>query len=92
MNTFDYPIGADTADAPWNKEENTPVKAEMILSITISKMVSIDTSSYEKDKEGIDFDEQSVIDEYLDSGEYNEILDSLREGGWSIEESDLELY
>lgn len=34
MNNYDYPIGSDTADAPWNEEET-----EFVVEATISATV-----------------------------------------------------
>lgn len=92
MNTFDYPIGADTADAPWNQVENKPIETELELSITVKRVITTKTTSYTRDKEGIEFFEDIVVDEFLDSSDYSEIIDYLREEGWSIEDTNLELY
>lgn len=38
MNNYDYPVGSDTPDAPWNQELNQEV--EVLASITYSKSIS----------------------------------------------------
>lgn len=39
MNNYDYPVGADNLDAPWNERE---VTTSVTISMTISKSVQIE--------------------------------------------------
>lgn len=39
MNNYDYPVGADNSDAPWNERE---VTTSVTISMTISKSVQIE--------------------------------------------------
>lgn len=62
MNNYDYPIGSDTLDAPWNKEENPKKEIEVTVSVTLSKTVKIKVSDYEivdsgKDEDGEYFED-----------------------------------
>ena len=62
MNNYDYPIGSDTPDAPWNKEENPKKEIEVTVSVTLSKTVKIKVSDYEiidsgKDEDGEYFED-----------------------------------
>lgn len=62
MNNYDYPIGSDTPDAPWNKEENPEKEIEVTVSVTLSKTIKIKVSDYEiidsgKDEDGNYFEE-----------------------------------
>ena len=41
MNNYDYPVGADNKDAPWNEKSNKPKKVEVTVSITLSKTVEV---------------------------------------------------
>lgn len=41
-----YPIGADTSDAPWNQEDPEPKKIEVTVSITLSKTVEVEVTDY----------------------------------------------
>lgn len=57
-----YPIGADTPDAPWNQEENPEREVEVTVSVTLSKVVKIRVRDYEvldsgKDEDGIYFED-----------------------------------
>lgn len=45
-DNYNYPVGADTPDAPWNQEE-TPIKSFNVLcSQTLSKEVKVKTNDY----------------------------------------------
>jgi uncharacterized protein YdbL (DUF1318 family) len=64
MNNYDYPMGADTKDAPWNQEDPEPRTIEVTVSITLSKTMKIEVDDYTAEGE---------IDE--DSGDYNVYYD-----------------
>lgn len=51
MNNYDYPMGADTKDAPWNETENPEEEIEVTISITLSKTVKIKVTDYTKEVE-----------------------------------------
>lgn len=62
MNNYDYPLGADTEDAPWNEVEPSEKEIEVTVSITLSKTVKIKVSDYElidagKDEDGEYFED-----------------------------------
>ena len=46
MNNYNYPIGADTKDAPWNQKELPEREIEVTVSVTLSKTVKIKVSDY----------------------------------------------
>lgn len=48
MNNYNYPPGADTPNAPWNRkeDENEPVKVHVMVSTTLSKSTVIETADY----------------------------------------------
>ena len=54
MNNYDYPMGADTPDAPWNQVEPEPRKIKVTVSITLSKTVEVEVTDYTAEK---DYDE-----------------------------------
>ena len=67
MNNYDYPMGADTKDAPWNQEDNPEKEVEVTVSITLSKTVKIKVSDYtvldsDKDENGEYFEDISYSD------------------------------
>ena len=64
MNNYDYPMGADTKDAPWNQADNPEREIEVTVSVTLSKTVKIKVSDYEISDSGKDED-----------GEYFEDID-----------------
>ena len=64
MDNYNYPMGADTKDAPWNQVDNPEREIEVTVSITLSKTVKIKVSDYEITDSGKDED-----------GEYFENID-----------------
>ena len=54
MNNYDYPIGADTPNAPWNKIDPEPKKIKVTVSITLSKTVEVEVTDYTAEE---DYDE-----------------------------------
>lgn len=64
MDNYNYPMGADTKDAPWNQVDNPKREIEVTISVTLSKTVKIKVSDYEITDSGKDED-----------GEYFEDID-----------------
>lgn len=60
MNNYDYPLGADTKDAPWNQEDPKPQEVEVTVSITLSKTVKIKVDDYTAE-EDVDEDGEHYI-------------------------------
>ena len=54
MNNYDYPMGADTPDAPWNQVDPEPRKIKVTVSITLSKTVEVEVTDYTAEE---DYDE-----------------------------------
>lgn len=64
MNNYDYPLGADTKEAPWNQVDNPEREIEVTISVSLSKTVKIKVSDYAITDSGKDED-----------GEYFEDID-----------------
>ena len=64
MDNYNYPMGSDTKDAPWNQVDNPEREIEVTVSVTLSKTVKIKVSDYEITDSGKDED-----------GEYFEDID-----------------
>lgn len=64
MDNYNYPMGADTKDAPWNQVDNPEREIEVTVSVTLSKTVKIKVSDYGITDSGKDED-----------GEYFEDID-----------------
>ena len=64
MNNYDYPIGADTKEAPWNQEDSEDVEAEVLVSITLSKTVKV-TINKEDAKDPIECNLKKVVEEQI---------------------------
>ena len=56
MNNYNYPLGADTPDAPWNQTDNPEREIEVTISITLSRTAKIKVTDYEVADFGIDED------------------------------------
>lgn len=61
MDNYNYPLGADTKDAPWNQEDIPEKEIEVCVSITLSKTVKVRVSDYTvesgTDEEGEHFED-----------------------------------
>lgn len=68
MNNYDYPIGSDTPDAPWNQVEPKPKKVEVTVSITLSKTVEVEVTDYTAEE---DIDEENNHNIIYDFSECN---------------------
>ena len=64
MDNYNYPMGSDTKDAPWNQVDNPKREIDVTVSVTLSKTVKIKISDYEITDSGKDED-----------GEYFEDID-----------------
>ena len=64
MDNYNYPMGADIKDAPWNQVDNPEREIDVTVSVTLSKTVKIKVSDYEITDSGKDED-----------GEYFEDID-----------------
>ena len=67
MDNYNYPMGADTKDAPWNQVDNPEEEIEVTVSITLSKTVKIKVSDYQitdsgKDEDGEHFEDIDYSD------------------------------
>ena len=88
MDNYNYPMGADTPDAPWNQVDPEPRKIEVTVSITLSKTVEVEVTDYTAEEDydedgynGINYDysecdlEQAVRDQVTlpnSVGEFND--------------------
>ena len=68
MNNYDYPMGADTPNAPWNKIDPEPRKVEVTVSITLSKTVEVEVTDYTAEE---DIDEENNHSTIYDFSECN---------------------
>lgn len=67
MDNYNYPMGADTKDAPWNQVDNPEREIEVTVSVTLSKTVKIKVSDYQITDSGKDED-----DEYFEDIDYSD--------------------
>lgn len=67
MDNYNYPIGSDTPDAPWNQVDQPEREIEVLVSVTLSKTVKVRVNDYRitdcgKDEDG----------DYFESIDYSE--------------------
>ena len=48
-NNYDYPVGADTPDAPWNQEDPPEKPFSVAVSCSLSKDVNVTSTEYDSD-------------------------------------------
>lgn len=61
-DNYNYPVGADNADAPWNQADNPEREVEVTVSITLSKTLKVRVDDYQivdsgKDEDGEYFED-----------------------------------
>lgn len=66
QNNYDYPLGSDTSDAPWNYEPQPLHEIEVTVSITMSKTVKVLVDDYKVEKMQ---DEDGSYYDYIDYSE-----------------------
>lgn len=52
MDCYNYPAGADTPNAPWNRIDPEPIEMEVSVIQTLSTTVKILVDDYEIDEDG----------------------------------------
>lgn len=55
-DSYNYPPGADTPDAPWNKVEIPEIEVNCDTCVTLRKDITIMTDDYEEKRDGEDYD------------------------------------
>lgn len=63
MNNYDYPVGADNDNAPWNEKKNKEVKVDVVVAETLSKVVTISTDDYSIESDFNDEEPDIIINE-----------------------------
>lgn len=46
MDNYNYPVGADTPDAPWNQRDLPEREIDVTVSITLSKTIKVKVNDY----------------------------------------------
>lgn len=63
MNNYDYPVGADNDNAPWNEKKNKEVKVDVVVAEALSKVVTISTDDYSIESDFNDEEPDIIINE-----------------------------
>ena len=84
MDNYNFPIGADNPDAPWNEIELPAIDTEVTVSITISKTIKVPVIDYTLDEEGYpDFSNCDLKKAVSNSGKLPNLED------WNIDEFEI---
>lgn len=68
MDNYNYPVGADNKDAPWNKEEAPIKEFDVFISQTLSKSTTVSTNNYIYN---VEKGEDGEVEEDIDTSETN---------------------
>lgn len=52
MDNYNYPMGSDTPEAPWNQVDQPDVEIEVLVSVTLSKTVKVRVNDYIVEDDG----------------------------------------
>ena len=84
MDNYNFPIGADNPDAPWNEVELPTINTEVTVSITISKTIKVPVIDYTIDEEGYpDLSNYDLKQAVSNSGKLPNLKD------WNIDEFEI---
>lgn len=72
MNNYDYPVGSDIPEAPWNREEQPELKFDIMVSNVLNRETSLWSNNYTQDMENF-FYLQNPDTEYKEG--YTSLLD-----------------
>lgn len=60
MDNYNYPLGADTKDAPWNQHDPQELEFEVTISQSLSKSTTVTTTDYVEEEDYDDCLEQNI--------------------------------
>lgn len=95
MNSYDYPLGSDNSDAPWNQGNNPEKEVEVLISVTLSKTVKVKVTDYSviesgRDEDGEYFEEIECSDYTLKRAVEKQIkLPQDKFKDWAIDEFEI---
>lgn len=65
MDNYNYPMGTDTSDAPWNQRDPEPVNVEVQVTIVLTKTIELPVTDYIVEPGGIDEDGLTIPNLYI---------------------------
>jgi asparagine synthetase B (glutamine-hydrolysing) len=51
-DNYNYPMGADTPDAPWNQHEPDPIEVSIGVTVTLTHETTVETTNYANGEDG----------------------------------------
>lgn len=91
-DNYNYPVGADNAEAPWNQTDNPEREVEITVSITLSKTLKVRVNDYQivdsgKDEDGEYFEDIDYSDCDLKNAVENQyVLPQDKFKDWDIDD------
>ena len=91
-DNYNYPVGADNAEAPWNQADNPEREVEVTVSITLSKTLKVRVDDYQivdsgKDEDGEYFEDIDYSNCDLKSAVENQyILPQDKCSDWDVDD------
>ena len=90
MNNYNYPLGANTPDAPYNKSDQKPVQVKVTISQSLSRSTTIEVTDYiAKEYADAEYDEDGYLNitggikyDFSDSN----LLEAYKIDNWTIPE------
>lgn len=75
MDNYNYPLGADNSDAPWNEKVNSEISRDCYVTETIGRKVTLSTTDYIEEE---DWNDEFGKCSFCDTSEtdWNEAYDS----------------
>lgn len=85
MDNYNYPIGSDTPEAPWNQSDPKPEEIEVVVSLTLSKVLKVKVTDYttDVDEDGNSYNDYSECDI---AGAVTEQVDLPGDSTWDIDD------
>lgn len=84
-DNYNYPMGADDKNAPWNEHKNTSVEVEVTISQSLSKTAKIQVSDYNVE-EIADYDGTRIIKDIVYDFTDTDLRKHYKEQYYTIEE------
>jgi len=96
MNNYDYPIGSDTPEAPWNQEEPEMKEVEVDIEVTLKKRVKLNVNDYkivDIYDEGNNGDHWFSYPDFTNCDLHKAVIDQIdlpKKDGWEMENLEID--
>lgn len=73
MDNYNYPLGADTKNAPWNQHDLEALEFEVAISQSLSKTATVTTTDYEEEEDYDDCLNQKILAANTSNTDWHEV-------------------